>query len=87
MCIRASDGPRQIIAGPAFPYFSDVACMAGRGVGTGYGENMVAEIQEFCAAVVGKGRVTVPFSEAIPTMAVIDAAMASAETGTEVALA
>lgn len=81
------DGPRQIIAGPAFPYFSDVACMAGRGVGTGYGENMVAEIQEFCAAVVGRGRVTVPFSEAIPTMAVIDAAMASAETGAEVALA
>lgn len=81
------DGPRQIIAGPAFPYFGDVACMAGRGVGTGYGENMVAEIQEFCAAVVGKGRVTIPFAEAIPTMKVIDAAIRTAGTGTPTALA
>lgn len=81
------DGPRQIIAGPAFPYFGDVACMAGRGVGTGYGENMVAEIQEFCAAVVGKGQVTIPFAEAIPTMKVIDAAIRTAETGTPTALA
>ena len=81
------DGPRQIIAGPAFPYFNDVACMPGRGVGTGYGENLVAEIQEFVAAVVGKGEVTVPFSEAIPTMAIIEAAEKSAEENKSVSLA
>ncbi|AYD89404.1 gfo/Idh/MocA family oxidoreductase [Actinomyces sp. 2119] len=78
------DGPRQIIAGPAFPYFSDVACMPGRGVGTGYGENLVGEIQEFVAAVVGRGEVTVPFAEAIPTMAIIEAAEESARTRTPV---
>lgn len=81
------DGPRQIIAGPEFPYFGNVACMPGRGVGTGYGENLIGEIQEFVAAVVGKGEVTVPFAEAIPTMRIIEAAEKSAETGDPVALA
>ncbi|WP_316669325.1 Gfo/Idh/MocA family oxidoreductase [uncultured Propionibacterium sp.] len=81
------DGPRQIIAGPAFPCFGDVACMPGRGVGTGYGENLIGEIQEFVAAVVGRGKVTVPFSEAIPTMRIIEAAERAAETGAPVRLA
>ena len=81
------DGPRRIIAGPAFPYFGDVACMPGRGVGTGYGENLVAEIQEFLAAVVGRGEVTVPFAEAIPTMRIIEAAQRAAATGAPVSLA
>ena len=81
------DGPRQIIAGPDLPYFGDVACMPGRGVGTGYGENLIGEIQEFLAAVVGKGEVTVPFAEAIPTMRIIEAAQKAAATGAPVALA
>lgn len=81
------DGPRQIIAGPAFPYFNDVACMPGRGVGTGYGENLIAEIQEFVVAVVGKGEVTVPFTEAIPTMQIIEAAEKAAQTRASVPLA
>lgn len=80
------DGPRQIIAGPAFPYFADVACMPGRGVGTGYGENLIGEIQEFVAAVMGIGEVTVPFAEAIPTMRIIEAAQRAAETGAPVRL-
>lgn len=81
------DGPRQIIAGPDFPYFSNVACMPGRGVGTGYGENLIGEIQEFVAAIVGGGEVTVPFAEAIPTMRIIEAAEKAAETGGPVELA
>lgn len=81
------DGPRRIIAGPDFPYFADVACMPGRGVGTGYGENLIGEIQEFVAAVVGEGEATVPFAEAIPTMKIIEAAEKSAETGASVRLA
>lgn len=61
--------------------------MPGRGVGTGYGENLIGEIQEFVAAVVGKGEVTVPFAEAIPTMRIIEAAEKAAATGAPVALA
>jgi hypothetical protein len=40
-------GSRRVFAGPAHPYFSDVAAMPGGGVGTGYAEAFVAEIQHF----------------------------------------
>lgn len=75
------DGPKIVAAGPAFPYFETTAAMPGRGVGTGYAEAFMAEIQEFCATLVGKGEITSPFSEAVPTMKVISAALESAETG------
>ncbi|MDU0967974.1 MAG: Gfo/Idh/MocA family oxidoreductase [Actinomycetaceae bacterium] len=78
------DGARTVIAGPAFPYFGDTAAMPGRGVGTGYGEAFIAEIQEFVRALAYGTPVTTPFSEAIPTMKVIQAAQASARKGAPV---
>lgn len=72
------DGARTIVAGPAFPYFNATATMPGRGVGTGYGEYLLAEIQEFVAAVSGDGTTTVPFAEAVHTMEVIGAAQQAA---------
>lgn len=80
------DGPRVISAGPAMPYFEYTAAMPGRGVGTGYGEAFMAEIQEFVRALVKGEQVSNPFSEAIPTMKVIAAALESAETGKPVAV-
>lgn len=72
------DGPRRIIAGPAFPYYNDVSPMRARGTGTGYGEAFAAEIQEFLAAVAGVGDVTSSFEAAVHPMHVIQAALRSA---------
>ncbi|MDK9295144.1 Gfo/Idh/MocA family oxidoreductase [Propionibacterium freudenreichii] len=76
-----SDGARTIVAGPAFPYFASTAAMPGRGVGTGYDEAFMAEIQEFVGAVLGHGEVSNPFATAIPTMKAIAAAQQSARSG------
>ncbi|WP_269471452.1 Gfo/Idh/MocA family protein [Actinomyces slackii] len=80
------DGPRTVAAGPAFPYFASTAAMPGRGVGTGYGEAFMAEIQEFVKALAGMGEVTNPFRDAIPTMRAISAAQACAAQGRPVAV-
>ena len=80
------DGAKTVVAGPAFPYFGTTAAMPGRGVGTGYGEAFMAEIQEFVKAVVGKGKVSTPFTEAIPTMDAIAAAQKSAANGSPVTI-
>jgi predicted dehydrogenase len=80
------DGARIIVAGPGFPYFGTTAAMPGRGVGTGYGEAFMAEIQEFVKAVVNGTPTTNPFSDAVPTMKVISAAQKSAAEGHPVAV-
>lgn len=81
------DGARTIVAGPDFPYFGTTAAMPGRGVGTGYAEAFMAEIQEFVKAVVKGEKVTNPFSDAIGTMKVISAAQKSSAEGHPVEIA
>lgn len=71
------NGPKRVITGPAHPYFSDVAAMPGAGVGTGYAEAFIAEIQEFLVAVNGGKPMETDFAVAHQMMKVVDAAVAS----------
>jgi len=72
------NGTKRIITGPAHPYFNDVAAMPGAGVGTGYAEAFVAEIQEFLVAVNSNEPMTTGFAEAHQMMKVVDASLESA---------
>lgn len=69
------NGAKRVITGPQHPYFSDVAAMPGAGVGTGYAEAFVAEIQEFLIAVNGGKPMETTFHEAHQMMKVVDAAV------------
>ena len=80
------NGTKKIITGPAHPYFNDVAAMPGAGVGTGYAEAFVAEIQEFLHAVKTNEPMSTGFSEAHQMMKVVDAAVESNKVGTPIAL-
>ena len=72
------NGTKRVITGPAHPYFNDVAAMPGGGVGTGYAEAFVAEIQEFLYAVNTGTTMSTGFAEAHQMMKVVDAAVESA---------
>ena len=76
----AYNGPRRIFTGPAHPYFSDVAAMPGAGVGTGYAEAFVAEIQEFLRAITNGTPIDTDFATATAMMNVVGAAFESART-------
>jgi predicted dehydrogenase len=80
------DGPRRIIAGPEFPYFSDVSPMRARGVATGYGEAFIAEIQEFVSCVRSGKPMDTSFATATQSMRVIQAALDASESGHAVAV-
>ena len=82
----AYNGPRRIFTGPAHPYFSDVAAMAGAGVGTGYAEAFTAEIQEFLRAVEAGTPMDTNFATATQMMNVVGAALESSRTGKGVAV-
>lgn len=71
------NGAKRVITGPQHPYFADVAAMPGAGVGTGYAEAFVAEIQEFLVAVNGGKPMETDFAVAHQMMKVVDAAVAS----------
>lgn len=71
------NGAKRVITGPQHPYFGDVAAMPGAGVGTGYAEAFVAEIQEFLVAVNGGKPMETTFQEAHQMMKVVDAAVES----------
>ncbi len=81
-----TNGPRRVYTGPQHPYFADVAPMPGGGVGTGYGEAFVAEIQEFVRCVLTGERMSTDFDTAVTTMTVIEAAQRVAASGTPHAL-
>ncbi|MDA8075555.1 MAG: Gfo/Idh/MocA family oxidoreductase [Actinomycetota bacterium] len=72
------NGPRHVVMGPRHPYFSDVAPMPGAGVGTGYGEAFVAEVQTFLRAVIQGAPIDTGLPEACRVMHVVDAALQSA---------
>ena len=80
------NGAKRVITGPAHPYFSDVAAMPGAGVGTGYAEAFIAEIQEFLVAVNGGKPMETDFAVAHQMMKVVDAAVASDKEQKPVAL-
>ncbi|MGM7774554.1 Gfo/Idh/MocA family protein [Arthrobacter sp. KNU-44] len=80
----AFNGPRRIFTGPEHPYFNDVAAMPGAGVGTGYAEAFVAEIQEFLRCVRDGSPMDTNFKTAVSMMSVVGAALEAAESNTPV---
>ncbi|MBV6756999.1 Gfo/Idh/MocA family protein [Rhodococcus opacus] len=82
----ALSGPRRVFTSPAHPYFSDVAAMPGGGVGTGYAEAFVAEIQHFVRCILARTPMDTSFPSAYRVMLTVDAAQRAAETGTAVSL-
>jgi predicted dehydrogenase len=80
-------GPRRVFTGPHHPYFNDVAAMPGGGVGTGYAEAFVAEVQHFVRCIVANAAMDTSFSSALGVMRVVDAAQESALRAAPVAVA
>jgi predicted dehydrogenase len=80
-------GPRRVFTGPQHPYFTDVAAMPGGGVGTGYAEAFVAEVQHFVRCIVANRPMDTGFSSAHRVMRVVDAAQESARSAAPVAVA
>lgn len=78
------NGPRRVFAGPQHPYFSDVAAMPGAGVGTGYAEAFVAEIQEFLRCISDGRRMDTDFAAASRMMRVVDAALRANSTNSAI---
>ena len=77
----AHNGPRTVFTSPSHPYFTDVAAMPGGGVGTGYGEAFIAEIQQFLRCVRDGRPMDTNFDTALSMMNVVGAALRSAEQG------
>lgn len=75
------NGPRRVFTSPAHPYFADVAAMPGAGVGTGYAEAFVAEIQEFLRHVQDGTPMDTDFATATQMMNVVGAALHAHHTG------
>jgi predicted dehydrogenase len=82
----AHNGPRTVFTSPEHPYFTDVAAMPGGGVGTGYGEAFVAEIQQFLRCVRDGRAMDTNFDTALSMMNVVGAALEAAESGQPVAV-
>ncbi len=76
----ALNGARRVITGPQHPYFADVAPMPGAGVGTGYGEAFVAEIQEFLRCVRDDRPMDTDFAVAESVMNVVGDALQAARS-------
>jgi len=74
----------QDLAGPAHPYFTDVAALPG--VGTGYAEAFTAEIQEFLRSVGTGTTMDTNFTTASEMMSVVGAALESSRTGRSVSV-
>lgn len=81
------NGPRRVFTGPQHPYFRDVAAMPGAGVGTGYAEAFVAEIQEFLRCVETSTPMDTGFNAATRMMNVVGAALEANTTGRPVKVA
>jgi predicted dehydrogenase len=79
-------GPRRVFAGPQHPYFSDVAAMPGGGVGTGYAEAFVAEVQHFVRCILAGTPMDTSFASAYRVMLAVDAAQQAAATSSPVAI-
>lgn len=82
-----NNGVRRVVMGPNHPYFSDVVPMPSGGVGSGYGEAFIAEVQEFLRCVIGGQPMDTDLSAACRVMVAVDAALLSATTGRPVLVA
>jgi predicted dehydrogenase len=80
-------GPRRVFTGPRHPYFTDVAAMPGGGVGTGYAEAFVAEVQHFVRCIVANTPMDTSFASAHRVMRIVDAAQESAHCEAPVTVA
>jgi predicted dehydrogenase len=80
-------GPRRVFTGPQHPYFADVAAMPGGGVGTGYAEAFVAEIQHFTRCILAGTEMDTSFASALTVMRVVDAAIQASDSHLPVDLA
>lgn len=69
------NGPRTVFTSPDHPHFTDVAAMPGGGVGTGYAEAFVAEIQEFLRCVRDDKPMDTDFDTALSMMTVVGSAL------------
>ncbi|MFJ4172363.1 Gfo/Idh/MocA family protein [Paenarthrobacter sp. NPDC089714] len=75
------DGPRRVITGPLHGAYSDVSSFRSRGVGTGYGEAFIAQVQAFLGCIVNGTQMETNFAAAAATMRILDAANEAAATG------
>lgn len=73
------DGPRRVIAGPLHGAYADVSSFRSRGVGTGYGEAFIAQVQAFLGHVLDGTKAENDFRAAAETMRVLAAATTSAD--------
>ena len=76
-----TNGPRTVFTSPDHPHFTDVAAMPGGGVGTGYAEAFVAEIQEFLRCVRDNQPMDTDFDTALSMMTVVGSALDLARSG------
>lgn len=72
-------GPRRVITGPLHGAYADVSSFRSRGVGTGYGEAFIAQVQAFLRCILNGASMDSDFAAAATTMRVLDAAERSAE--------
>ncbi len=79
-------GPRRVFTGPQHRYFSDVAAMPGGGVGTGYAEAFVAEIQHFVRCILAGEPMDTDFPSALRVMRAVDAAQEADRSGSPVSV-
>jgi predicted dehydrogenase len=75
------DGPRTVITGPLHGPYADVSSFRSRGVGTGYGEAFIAQVQAFVRCILDGTPSETTFAVAAQTMRVLDAAGESAASG------
>jgi predicted dehydrogenase len=66
--------------------FADVSSFRSRGVGTGYGEAFIAQIQEFLRCALAGRQMDTDFAAASRTMRILDAAALAAKSGTAVGI-
>ncbi|MFE8017871.1 Gfo/Idh/MocA family protein [Streptomyces antibioticus] len=77
-------GTRQIIVGPQMPYFAGGVPMEAPGVGAGNGDNFTYQARAFLDQIVGVAEplpACATFSDALRTMEIIQAVVASSRTG------
>ncbi|WP_347346589.1 Gfo/Idh/MocA family oxidoreductase [Microbacterium sp.] len=80
------DGPRRVITGPLHGAYPDVSSFRSRGVGTGYGEAFIAQVQAFLRCILDGTRMDSDFAAAATTMRILDAAERAAAQGRPVVL-
>ena len=82
-----SNGPRRVTIGPEQPSFAYTIPMQARGVGSGYGAALIAQAQDFLAAILDHRKVSTDFWAGYQTMLVCNAVQQAAADGRPVDIA